>query len=176
MGGAVAALRASLPFEVLFEPAIATPSDGYHVSPVVAGKWAPPSPSCRRILASPSISCRAAALRMPGERFACPAMATALERIARHRRQRVLRGEIAEAMVAHAVAHGAAHRLDDFASHTVDWVEPMGIDYRVARVHEIPPNGQGIAALIALGVLRAVRPRLAARPTPSKASTSRSRR
>jgi gamma-glutamyltranspeptidase/glutathione hydrolase len=58
-------------------------------------------------------------------------------------------------MVAHAKSNGALHALSDFAEHTVDWVQPLGIDYAATTVHEIPPNGQGIAALMALGILRA---------------------
>ena len=49
--------------------------------------------------------------------------------------------------------HGGAHTLEDFAAHTNDWVTPLALDYRGYTVHEIPPNGQGIAALIALGIL-----------------------
>jgi gamma-glutamyltranspeptidase/glutathione hydrolase len=56
-------------------------------------------------------------------------------------------------MVAHAKAHGALHTLDDFARHTADWVVPLALDYAGTDVREIPPNGQGIAALMALGIL-----------------------
>jgi gamma-glutamyltranspeptidase/glutathione hydrolase len=47
-------------------------------------------------------------------------------------------------MVAHSCAHGGALTMDDLASHSLDWVEPIAIDYRGYTVHEIPPNGQGI--------------------------------
>ena len=47
----------------------------------------------------------------------------------------------------------AAHTLEDFAVHANDWVRPLALDYRGYTVHEIPPNGQGVAALIALGIL-----------------------
>ena len=47
----------------------------------------------------------------------------------------------------------AAHALEDFAAHRSDWVTPLALDYRGTTVHEIPPNGQGIAALIALGIV-----------------------
>ena len=43
---------------------------------------------------------------------------------------------------------------DDLASHDPEWVHPLEIDYRGQGLHEIPPNGQGITALIALGILR----------------------
>ena len=45
------------------------------------------------------------------------------------------------------------HALEDFATHTADWVTPLALRYRNVTVHEIPPNGQGIAALMALGIL-----------------------
>ena len=57
-------------------------------------------------------------------------------------------------MVADAKRHGAAHVLADFADHAIEWVEPLALDYGGATVHEIPPNGQGIAAQIALGILK----------------------
>ena len=63
------------------------------------------------------------------------------------------RGELAQAMVAHSQANGGAHTLADFAAHAADWVTPLAQDYRGMTVHEIPPNGQGISALMALGML-----------------------
>ena len=63
-------------------------------------------------------------------------------------------GEIAEAAAAHSRANGGAMTASDFAAFEPEWVEPIGIDTYGHRLHEIPPNGQGIAALIALGILR----------------------
>jgi gamma-glutamyltranspeptidase/glutathione hydrolase len=88
-----------------------------------------------------------------GERFACPPIAASMERIAETHGAAFYHGDLAAAMVAHAEAQGALHTRDDFAQHTVDWVTPLAQDYGGATVHEIPPNGQGIAAQIALGIL-----------------------
>ncbi|HEY2189986.1 MAG TPA: gamma-glutamyltransferase, partial [Caldimonas sp.] len=55
---------------------------------------------------------------------------------------------------AHSRAHGGAMAASDFAAFTPEWVEPIGIETYGHRLHEIPPNGQGIAALVALGILR----------------------
>src|SRR5213079_129957 len=60
---------------------------------------------------------------------------------------------LAETMVAHARAHVGAQAMADFAQHACDWVAPLAYDYHGFTVHEIPPNGQGIAALMALGIL-----------------------
>jgi gamma-glutamyltranspeptidase/glutathione hydrolase len=89
----------------------------------------------------------------PGELFRHPAQARTLQSIAESRGESFYRGELAERMVAHASAHGGAMSLDDLASHESEWVDPIAIDYRGYRVHEIPPNGQGIACLMALGML-----------------------
>jgi gamma-glutamyltranspeptidase/glutathione hydrolase len=88
-----------------------------------------------------------------GERFANPHLARSLEKIAASQGEAFYRGELAEAMVRHANAHGNPHALTDFAQHSAEWVTPLAQNYRDATVHEIPPNGQGIAALIALGIL-----------------------
>ena len=58
-------------------------------------------------------------------------------------------------MAAHSRAHSGAMTMADLAAHTVDWVEPLAQDYRGYTLHEIPPNGQGIAAQMALGILEA---------------------
>jgi len=81
-------------------------------------------------------------------------MASSLARIAETHGDAFYRGELAHAMVAHARAQGSVHALTDFASHSVDWVTPLAQEYRDFKVHEIPPNGQGIAALMALGMLQ----------------------
>src|SRR5438128_9294959 len=95
-------------------------------------------------------------------------MAETMEKIAATHGEAFYRGELAEAMAAHARANGAAHTVADFAGHTNDWVTPLALDYGGATVHQIPPNGQGIAALMALGILRSFD--LAALPPDSVAS------
>jgi gamma-glutamyltranspeptidase/glutathione hydrolase len=142
-----------LPFADLFVAAIRYARDGFPVSPIVAGKWALAEP-----LMPPELGFGEHFLprgRAPhiGETFACPPMAASMEKIAATRGEAFYRGELAAAMVAHAQAHGATHTLADFADHACDWVVPLALEYRGTTVHEIPPNGQGIAAQIALGIL-----------------------
>ena len=57
-------------------------------------------------------------------------------------------------MLQHSEAHGGALSAEDLAAHRVEWVQPLALRYRDFTLHEIPPNGQGIAAQIALGMLR----------------------
>jgi gamma-glutamyltranspeptidase/glutathione hydrolase len=157
-----------LPFADLLAPAIDVAERGYAVPIVVQQKWAAAAP----LLASQP-GWAGAFLphgRAPevGERFAFPAAARALARIAETRGEAFYRGEIAAAAEAHARAHGGAMAASDFAAFAPEWVEPIAIDAYGHRVHEIPPNGQGIAALIALGILR--RFDLAALPVDSAES------
>jgi len=142
-----------LGFEQLFEPAIRYAADGFLVSPTIARLWAKQAPE---LAAQPGF--REAFMphgRAPhaGELFQHPAQARTLQSIAETRGESFYRGELAERMVAHSGAHGGALSLDDLASHQSEWVEPIAIDYRGYQVHEIPPNGQGIACLMALGML-----------------------
>jgi gamma-glutamyltranspeptidase/glutathione hydrolase len=88
-----------------------------------------------------------------GERFACRAMADTLEKIAATQGESFYRGALAEAIFKASQAAGGAHTLADFAAHQADWVTPLAQDYREFTVHEIPPNGQGVSALMALGML-----------------------
>jgi len=88
-----------------------------------------------------------------GEIFELPEAARSLELIAQSGGEAFYRGELAERMEAHSVACGGAMTRADLAAHTVDWVEPLAQAYHGYTLHEIPPNGQGIVALIALGIL-----------------------
>jgi gamma-glutamyltranspeptidase / glutathione hydrolase len=144
----------ALPFADLFVPAIRYARDGYPVSPVVAEKWAAAVKVLPHDLGFADHFMPLGRAPHPGEKFKSPAMARTLERIAATHGNDFYRGELAAAMAADAAAHGALHTREDFAAHTVDWVTPLGLDFGGATVHEIPPNGQGIAALMALGMLR----------------------
>ncbi|GAP33632.1 gamma-glutamyltransferase family protein [Piscinibacter sakaiensis] len=142
-----------LPFADLMAPAIEVAERGYAVPVIVQQKWA----AAAAILADQPGYAEAFMPhgRAPavGERFALPGAARSLRLIAESRGEAYYRGEIAEAAARHAAAHGGAVTAADFAAYRPEWVEPIGRDYRGHTLHEIPPNGQGIAALIALGIL-----------------------
>ena len=125
----------ALPFADLFAPAIRYARDGYAVSPVVAEKWARGRRRCcRTTSASPSTSCRAAARRSPARCSRCPAMARTLESIAATRGNAFYRGELAQAMVAHAQrARRAAHAGRFRRAHACDWVDAARARLRAAR-------------------------------------------
>jgi gamma-glutamyltranspeptidase/glutathione hydrolase len=144
-----------LPFADLLAPAIETAERGYAVPPWVQQKW-------RAAAALPELTSQPGFAdaflprgRSPevGERFAFPAAARTLRLIADTAGEAFYRGEVAAAAAAHARAHGGAMTAADFAAYRPEWVTPIARDYRGHTLHEIPPNGQGIAALIALGIL-----------------------
>ena len=97
---------------------------------------------------------RRAAARAPrpapqlGERYTLPELATTLERIASEGPDALYTGAVAQAIAAHCWLEES-----DLAEHRSDWVEPLRRAYRGVEVCELPPNGQGMAALVALGVL-----------------------
>jgi gamma-glutamyltranspeptidase/glutathione hydrolase len=91
---------------------------------------------------------------MAGEKFVFPELGKTLEKIAATKGKAFYEGELAEMIAAHSAACGGAMTKADLAAHTLDWVEPISQNYRDLTVHEIPPNGQGIVCLIALGILQ----------------------
>jgi gamma-glutamyltranspeptidase/glutathione hydrolase len=143
----------SLPLQQLFAPAIRYATEGFSVTPRIARQWAA---QALRLANQPGFADAFLPGGQPpliGARFKFPALARSLRLIAETEGRAFYEGEIAEAMVAHAKSHGGALTLDDLASHRVDWVEPIRLNYRGAEVLELPPNGQGVAVQIALGVL-----------------------
>ena len=142
-----------LPFADLFGPAIRYARDGYAVSPVVAEKWAKAVPILGDVPGFAEHFLPRGRAPEAGELFASPAMAATMEKIARTSGESFYRGELAEAMVAHSRKYDGGHTHADFETHSCDWVLPLAHDYHGHTIHEIPPNGQGIAALMALGIL-----------------------
>ncbi len=144
-----------LPFAELMAPAIEIAERGYAVPVIIQQKWANAA-SLPELTEQPGFA--QAFLpqgRQPnvGERFSFPEAARTLKLIADTKGEAFYRGEVAAAAEAHARAHGGVMTAADFAAYQPEWVTPIGRDYRGYRLHEIPPNGQGIAALIALGIL-----------------------
>lgn len=157
--GAVSGWRAiwerfgSLPFEDLFEPAIRYARDGFLVSLTVHRQW---QKQVGDLLGQPGFREAFAPngrAPLPGERFCNPGQAATLVKIARSGGESFYRGELAAAIARHARNTGGLLAERDLAEHTTEWVDPINIRYRDLELHEIGPNGQGIGALMALGML-----------------------
>ena len=142
-----------LPFEDLLQPAIEIAERGYLLPVVVQQKWAAATPELQH---QPGFSENFLPWgRAPkvGELFTFPAAAKGLRAIAKSKGQAFYGGEIAEAIERFSTQHGGSITARDFANYKAEWVTPIAQNYRGYTLHEIPPNGQGIAALIALGIL-----------------------
>ncbi|SEK07207.1 gamma-glutamyltransferase family protein [Paraburkholderia diazotrophica] len=143
----------SLPFADLMEPAIEIAERGHAVAGIVARKWAAAVPELRNQPGfADTFMPRGRAPEM-SELVKMPGHAKTLRVLAEQGPRAYYEGEIAERIAAFSRECGGAMTLDDLRSYRPDWVEPIGKQYRGYTVHEIPPNGQGIAALIALGIL-----------------------
>lgn len=88
-----------------------------------------------------------------GEIFKNPMLANTLERLGKEGRDLFYKGDIAKTIDSYMKKHGGYLSYDDLASHRSEWVEPVALDYRGYQVWELPPNGQGIAALQILGIM-----------------------
>lgn len=145
-----------LPFADLMAPAIEIAERGYAVPVIVQQKWTLAS-KVEELVAQPGFA--EAFLpkgRAPhvGELFQFKAAARTLRLIAETKGEAFYRGEVAAAVEAFAKQTGGAMTAADFAAYQPEWVRPISQDYAGHTLHEIPPNGQGIAALMALGILK----------------------
>ncbi len=142
-----------LPFDRLFEPAISYARNGFLLSPTIADQWAAQVPLFESQPGFAEAFMPGGRPPYPGELVRLPDHAVTLEAIAATQGETFYRGELAVKLEAHSSANGGAMRVGDLAAHRADWVGTISGDYRGYTVHEIPPNGQGIVALIALGIL-----------------------
>ncbi|MFN8457332.1 MAG: gamma-glutamyltransferase family protein [Anaerolineae bacterium] len=142
----------------IMAPAIAYAEQGYGVSPTVARNW---SHAAARFLPQrdPAVSDWAKTFapggRAPraGERWASPDHAATLRTLAARGVRDFYEGGLAEKIVAWSKATGGLFQADDLAAHHSRWVQPIQTGYRGYEVWEIPPNGQGLTALMALAIL-----------------------
>jgi gamma-glutamyltranspeptidase / glutathione hydrolase len=143
-----------LPFVELLEPAIELAERGYGVGVVTAGAWARAVPQLTGQPGFREAFMPRGRAPQPGERFVFADAAATLKAIAATRGEAFYRGEIAARLAAHSAANGGAMTAADLAGFAPEWVMPIATEFAGHTVHEIPPNGQGIAALMALAILR----------------------
>jgi gamma-glutamyltranspeptidase/glutathione hydrolase len=154
VGGWMALWRrfGSLPLATIAAPAAGYARDGFQVSPSIAFRWA-----FEAGIHGGQPGFAAAFLidgRAPrtGEIFRLPALADSIEDIVATEGESFYRGALAERMAADARTHGGAMTEADLAAERPDWVDTVAVAFAGNSVHEIPPNGHGIAALVALGI------------------------
>ncbi|AKQ56330.1 gamma-glutamyltransferase [Bordetella hinzii] len=142
-----------LPFAQLFEPAIEYAERGFAVSPTIARQWATQAPKLAHEPGFAEAFLPAGRAPEAGQWWRFPEQARTLREIAETGGESFYRGALAEKIAAFARQTGGALTAEDLAAHRPEWVEPISQGFRGYRLHEIPPNGQGISALIALGLL-----------------------
>lgn len=137
----------------VLSPAIRLAEEGFPVAPLTARGW---QNAAEKLL---STALNGGELTIEGrgpragEIFRNPGLARTMQTIAEGGKKAYYEGEIAEAIVAIITEAGGCMQLSDLAAHHSDWVEPISIEYRGLRIWECPPNGQGLAALLALNIL-----------------------
>lgn len=142
-----------LPFARLLESAITLAERGVTLAPMVARKWQAAVPLLHEQPGYAQAFMPEARAPRTGELFRFPDAARTLRLLADQGPRAFYEGEIADATVRFAGQTGGSLTLRDLAEYQPEWVEPVSQRYRGYDVHELPPNGQGIAALIALGIL-----------------------
>lgn len=143
----------TLPMERLLAPAIAYGREGFPVSEVIAYEMAS---SYDYVKDQPGFADTYMPKGRPpvkGEVFKNPDLANTYEKIAGGGRDAFYKGEIARTIDRYMKEHGGFLSYDDLAAHTSTWVDPVSINYRGYEVWELPPNGQGTAALQILNIL-----------------------
>lgn len=142
-----------LSMQEILAPAIQYAEQGFPVSEVIAYYW---QRNARILEQFPGFS----EIFMPdgktpgkGEIFRNPYLAETLRKIALQGRDVFYKGEIAEAIAAYMKENGGFLEVRDLADHKSEWIDPVSVNYRGYDVWELPPNGQGIAALQMLTIL-----------------------
>ena len=143
----------TMTFSELLSPAISYARSGFPVSEIIQRQWGGAANSLARWPDSASTYLPNGRPPEVGELFKNPSLATTYEAIALGGRDAFYRGDIARRIVAFSEANGGYFTMADFEDHTSEWVEPVTTRYRGYDVWELPPNSQGIIALMMLNIL-----------------------
>ena len=142
-----------LPFADLFEPAIRYATDGFIVSPMTAAKWFPAPKLYAGFPDFAPAFLPGGRAPLAGELFHPQGMAGTLRLIAETGGESFYRGQLAEKIASRAAQTGGAMTREDLAEHRSEWVKTLSRNWQGTTLHELPPNGQGLTVLIALGIL-----------------------
>lgn len=148
-----------LPFAALFEPAIDYATRGFPVSPYLRKSWHRYYQRYRHDFQAEEFShwlrtwAPGGAVPQVGDLFQLPNHAATLSAIAESSARAFYEGDVAERIDQFSRQTGGFIRKDDLVSYRPEWVEPVSMDYRGYTVWELPPNSQGIIALMALNIL-----------------------
>jgi gamma-glutamyltranspeptidase/glutathione hydrolase len=149
----LAADHGSLPLSRLLEPAIALAAEGFAVTPRVAFDWGQSRDLLAQRPAAAAAYLPGGAAPAAGDVLRMPALARTLKAIAAQGRRAFYEGPVAAEMVAVLQAEGGTHTAADFAAAAGAYVEPIQTSFRDYAVHECPPPGQGIIALLIMNIL-----------------------
>jgi len=133
--------------------AIATARNGFPVPEITASYWAADVDALRSNEAATKVYLPGDRAPKTGEVFRNPDLAWSLEQIAAHGRDAYYKGEIASKILAAEKRHNGPMTAEDLSQFSAEWVEPIWATYRDWTVFELPPNGQGLAALEMLNIL-----------------------
>jgi gamma-glutamyltranspeptidase / glutathione hydrolase len=156
-----------LPWKDLFQAAIAFAEKGYGVPEGMTEMWDMPI-IVKALAANPESSRVFLPAPQTGQLFRNPGMARAFRLVAEQGPAAYYKGEIAEAILKTSQHLGGTMTAEDLASFQPAWVEPISIDYRGWKVYELPPNGQGIAALEMLKIMETQPPAAAGPFSPAE--------
>ncbi len=134
-------------------PAIWYAEQGFPVSEVIGASWKGAERSLGAIPSSAECFLPGGHAPAFGTVFKNPKLAATLKLIAKDGRDAFYKGPIAETIVSYSKSQGGLFSLEDFATHTSNWISPVSTNYRGYDVWELPPNGQGIAVLEMLNLI-----------------------
>lgn len=142
-----------LPWPSVFAPAIQLAEQGAPVPRVIAHYWGLAAERFKDMPGFRETFMPEGTPPLEGSVFRNPTLAATLNAVATGGRDAFYKGELARRMVAFSEEHGGYFAASDFAEHRSEWVTPVSVDYRGVTVYELPPNGQGIAALEMLQIM-----------------------
>jgi gamma-glutamyltranspeptidase/glutathione hydrolase len=145
--------RGTMKLEELLAPAIAYAESGFPVMEKTAADWEPEVPRLKLTAAAASTYLVDGKAPHPGAIFSQKNLARTLRTLAKGGRDAFYRGEIARAIVDYCRRNGGFLSMEDFAAQKSEWVEPISTTYRGHTLYELPPNGQGVTALLLLNML-----------------------
>lgn len=143
----------SKPMEELLQPAIGYARGGFPLSEIIARAWSGGANYLSRFPNVAEVYMPGGEAPAKGEIFKNPYLANTLETIANEGRDAFYKGEIAHTIADFIQEQGGFLSYEDLANHQGEWVDPVSTNYRGYDVWELPPNGQGIAALQMLNIL-----------------------